>query len=147
MVHLWKVKSHIGIVGNEEADRAAGSVAKGDTPPRETRTFSHPSNERNNMVWPHTETLAESSSGAEQHTRLVPLANMSETLAQIALTTGELGSSNQESIYFRSWEAACPGMNHEYSHLFINDPKLPQQTKRLPLQARYGQVPTQKLLS
>eukprot|EP00775_Hariotina_reticulata_P008157 gene8157-biopygen10023 len=29
-VHIWKVKSHIGIVGNEKADRAAVKVATGE---------------------------------------------------------------------------------------------------------------------
>ncbi len=29
-VHLWKVKSHIGVVGNEIADNIAKGVAKGE---------------------------------------------------------------------------------------------------------------------
>jgi ribonuclease HI len=32
-VHLWKVKSHTGIIGNELADGVAVQVARGEEPP------------------------------------------------------------------------------------------------------------------
>jgi ribonuclease HI len=31
-IHLWKVKSHTGIIGNERADEVAVQVAKGKYP-------------------------------------------------------------------------------------------------------------------
>eukprot|EP00882_Tetradesmus_deserticola_P000535 GHRQ01000587.1.p1 GENE.GHRQ01000587.1~~GHRQ01000587.1.p1 ORF type:complete len:2327 (+),score=302.27 GHRQ01000587.1:5202-12182(+) len=145
-VHLWKVKSHIGIVGNEEADQAAGRVAKGEESRKHTHQFAHPSNNRDNVAWPHTEVLAASSDG-EPQTRMVPLANMCETLASVAMTTGELGSSNVESVYFSSWKTMCPHMNHEFSHKFINNTTLPPRTRRLIHQARWGNLPTQKMFS
>ena len=149
IVHLWKVKSHIGIVGNEEADQAAGRVAKGDQPRSDTRQFSHPSNNRDSMAWPHTEVVAASppESGEGPQTRMVPLANMSETLATVAMETSELGSSNQESIYFSSWMTMCPHMNHEHSHKYITNATLAPRTKRLVHQARWGHLLTQKMLS
>ncbi|KAF6251538.1 hypothetical protein COO60DRAFT_1559172, partial [Scenedesmus sp. NREL 46B-D3] len=78
---------------------------------------------------------------------MVPLANMSETLATVAMETGELGSSNQESIYFSSWMTMCPHMNHEHSHKYITNATLAPRTKRLVHQARWGHLLTQKMLS
>jgi hypothetical protein len=96
-IHLWKVKSHIGIVGNEHADCAAGQVAKGELPQTQILQFTQPSNDRDNMAWPHTEHMTESN-----EIRMTPLANMRETLMGITMHTGKLGTANQESIYFPS---------------------------------------------
>jgi hypothetical protein len=77
------------------------------------------------MAWPHTEHRIESN-----EIRMTPLANMRETLMGITMHTGELGKSNQESIYFRSWQQMCPEMQHEFSHKFITNTSLAQRTKK-----------------
>jgi hypothetical protein len=141
-IHLWKVKSHIGIVGNEQADLAAGQVAKGEIPYTQVHQFPHPSNQRGSLAWPYNEHVTDSG-----EVRMTPLANMRETLAEIALHAGELGQSNQDSIYFRTWLQMCPEMQHEFSHKFITSASLAQQTKKLVHQARWGHLPTQKLFS
>jgi ribonuclease HI len=82
-IHLWKVKSHLGIVGNEHADCAAGQVAKGELPQTQILQFTQPSNDRDNMAWPHTEHMIESN-----EIRMTPLANMRETLMGITMHTG-----------------------------------------------------------
>jgi ribonuclease HI len=50
-IHVYKVKSHIGIPSNERADEIATSVAKGKREPDEEITMS--SNDRRNITWPH----------------------------------------------------------------------------------------------
>ncbi|KAF6258011.1 hypothetical protein COO60DRAFT_1626613 [Scenedesmus sp. NREL 46B-D3] len=50
-IHIYKVKSHIGIPGNERADEIATSVAKGTRKPDEVIATS--SNNRPGMAWPH----------------------------------------------------------------------------------------------
>ncbi|NES98184.1 MAG: hypothetical protein F6K32_23950 [Desertifilum sp. SIO1I2] len=52
-VHLWKVKSHVGIIGNERADKAAQAVAKGEIGEEDLTQCSTASNCRTNMYWPH----------------------------------------------------------------------------------------------
>jgi ribonuclease HI len=78
-IHLWKVKSHIGIVGNEQADIAAGQVAKGELPKTQILQFTQPSNDRDSMAWPHTEHITESGdiymtplATCEKHWRKLP---------------------------------------------------------------------------
>jgi hypothetical protein len=57
IVHLWKVKSHIGIVGNEIADVTAVAVSKGLTHSEDVKKkeYKHPSNQRDDMYWLSTE--------------------------------------------------------------------------------------------
>ena len=52
-IHLIKVKSHIGIVGNEEANDLAQQVALGDLPEESCLTCTIPSHNRTNIYWPH----------------------------------------------------------------------------------------------
>ena len=48
-IHLWKVKSHTGIVGNELADQTAVLMAKGEIPEEKYHLYTTPSNNRENM--------------------------------------------------------------------------------------------------
>lgn len=44
VVHLWKVCSHIGIVGNDIADETAVAVSNGQVPEVQQETHNTPSN-------------------------------------------------------------------------------------------------------
>ena len=45
-VHIWKVKSHIGIVGNEIADEIAKTVARGEVDMEDLIEYTEPNNIR-----------------------------------------------------------------------------------------------------
>jgi ribonuclease HI len=66
-VHLWKVKSHVGIVGNEKADETAVAVSKGlgSQEHADFEEYKHPSNNRDDMYWLYTEPEVEPNKTAE----------------------------------------------------------------------------------
>jgi hypothetical protein len=170
-VHLWKVKSHIGIVGNEIADETAVAVAGGDITEKEPgetefETCAQPSNDRKNMYWLYTaEGTDPQSSGpadggpptGQPQPRegqgppapaviFVPEPNMAEALKTRIHALRKLGQSNQQSVYFSSWESMDSDIDHRYSHLFMTSTKVNSHLRKLVLQYRYGLLPTFKLL-
>ena len=79
-IHLWKVKSHTGIIGNELADNTAVQVARGELPDTQLpHIYDIPSNSRRQMYWPYKETAKERPSG-EIVKVTIPLPDMQEAL-------------------------------------------------------------------
>lgn len=130
VVHLWKVKSHTGIIGNDRADRAAADMATGNIPIQKytnplTESFkcSVPSNHRNDAYWPHTVHELEVTSGATGEKTLqkqyVPLATINSHLKELTHHASKLGLADTNTVYFKAWRDISQNIDHRYSHLFI----------------------------
>lgn len=139
-VHLWKVESHIGVVGNERADKAAVAVAKGEA---EGGTYSKPSNDRTAVYWPHVEEQSTVADG--QLTRkFVPLATLGDALRNVAHACRRLGSAPTTGVYASSWQRVTDQIDHQTSHAFITSSRVSYQARKLALQYRWGLLPTMR---
>ena len=153
-VHLWKVRSHIGIVGNEIADDIAVGMSTGkiDHQAADTERYDTPSNNRNNMYWVYTEQEIVPKENEppenknEPQTAYVPMANMTEALKDHVHRLRKLGNSNQETIYFGAWQSAEKKLDPEHSHAFMTSSLVSGYQRKLALQYRFGLLPSQKLM-
>ena len=101
-IHLWKVRSHIGIVGNEIADELAVGVSKGKIShvAPGTDRYDTPSNDRSDMYWLYTEHEIEHHDngptvGAKKaQVAYVPMPNMAEALKKHVHGLRKLGRAN-----------------------------------------------------
>eukprot|EP00882_Tetradesmus_deserticola_P009609 GHRQ01010144.1.p1 GENE.GHRQ01010144.1~~GHRQ01010144.1.p1 ORF type:complete len:419 (-),score=-3.27 GHRQ01010144.1:138-1394(-) len=161
-VHLWKVKSHIGVVGNEMADTTAVAVAKGHELDEdiEQANMAGPSNNRGDMYWLYTAeelqpTGDDAAIGMAGETAnhapkvclaLLPEPNLKEALKSRLHKHCKLGQSNTDTIYHASWETMKDKIDHHYSHRFMTSSTVSSSLRKLVLQYRYGLLPTYKLL-
>ena len=153
VVHLWKVRSHIGIVGNEIADETAVAVSRGAADKKEISHYSTPSNNRSDMYWLYEEVEIEPDNGpttahvqAEAQHVFTPLPNLADALKARTHKLRKLGSSKQDTIYFKAWKDARPTLDDKHSHLFMTNNSVKGRQRKLALQYRYGLLPTNKLL-
>ena len=155
VIHLWKVKSHIGIVGNEFADRVAVAVAAGRTQTLgrdvhlqtvETVNYDTPSNNRALMYWPHVERRLSNTATADTAAMLTPLPNLAESLKKHMHAQHKLGSANKESIYVKAWQGISARLDVKFSHLFTTSTKVKEPERKRATQCRWGQLPTNKNL-
>ena len=129
---IHKVQSHIGITGNEAADRAAKDAA--ENPDRATlqTPASHPFQGR---WWPILTPLQP----AEGQERAV--SNLGKSLKHTVRHSTKLGRSNQDSYYVRTTQAmyADPlGAHPQASNAFWGSNKCTHPSKSLALKARLG---------
>lgn len=146
-IHLWKVKSHAGIVGNEIADAAAVSVAKGeDVPDGSTlHSYSTPSNTRNEIYWPHVLKTRQLQDGTETRTTQ-PIPDLHNALKDTAKGQRKLGTAKCDGVYASSWNVAQHLINHALSHCFLTSTKTSHSARKLALQYRWGLLPTNRWL-
>jgi ribonuclease HI len=147
-IHLWKVKSHTGIIGNERADEVAVQVAKGEYPsthPRAPHNYETPSNTRMQSHWPYKQTERERPSG-EIVKVVTPLPDMQASLKQVAHAHAKYGSASKTGVYASSWLSIADKLHHPASHTFLGSSKANTYTKKLVLQYRWGLLPTNRYL-
>ena len=151
-VHLWKVKSHIGIVGNERADEGAVAVAKGTAPTQSNdaeHKFHMASNDRQSHVLAiHSNNMKRGGKKPTQgalQTSYLPLANIAETLKSRSHNLHKLGQSNQNTMYFSSWQKVANTIDSKQSHAFMTSKLIRPAERKLAIQYRYGLLYTQKL--
>ena len=110
---LIRIKSHIGIGGNEHADmlpdEAAELVAKGAQPDRDVS--QEYCEDLNQKFWPQTKIVT----GQDEQTSLQNIRDLDEVQVHNKL---KLGQSNQDSIYYRSWQDIQPFSSSKYSNAF-----------------------------
>jgi ribonuclease HI len=152
-IHLWKVKSHIGIVGNERADSTAKAVANGNTADfceEELCTFLAPSHDRLERYWPHSEEeveVVDNKTGTRSYqTVYTPMSSLHDALDSHVHPICNLGLSNTQSVYFSSWKNVSGTIDHKHSHAFLSSSRVTYRVRKLVLQYRYGLLPTHKLM-
>ena len=141
-IHLYKVKSHIGIVGNEIADEVAGAAARGyfqeEKEDGEHKEMKLPSNNRTEMYWPHTtdesrEAGAKKRQGAPPEDRneqqrtaptSKPLPNIMEGIQRRCHAMHNLGGANRETIYYKAFQEALPQLDEEATNHFMTSGKI-----------------------
>jgi hypothetical protein len=157
---MWKVKSHIGIVGNEIADETAVAVASGQVQPGELSPYDKPSNNRDHMYWIYEAQLKEQQSQDNTNCRqqtagpqepeqipvYAPIANMTEALKAHIYKLRKLGRANQDTVYHQAWQNIDSTIDHQHSHMFMTSSSCTGYQRRLVMQYRYGLLPTNKLL-
>ena len=150
VVHLWKVKSHTGIIGNDRADRAAVDVAKGYFPAKNAYQCTVPSNCRINVYWPHMVYEEEVTNGTTGEvtvrTQYTPLATIHSHLKDYVHQVSRLGMADTDTVYFKAWQDISKKIDHRYSHLFLGDRSIEPWLMKKVMQYRYGLLPTQKYL-
>lgn len=132
---LCKVKSHVGIIGNECADLLAKSVALGDSVDS-TRELTcsgalggpctpvPDSNDRGALFWLYRiDVEAEQrEDGAPPRRLMRPLANLSEALREHLQRTTGMGFSDSATVYYRAWAQAMRMDLHPASNAFLTSP-------------------------
>ncbi len=150
-VHLWKVKSHSGIIGNDRADKAAVAVAKGEISANQLYSNPTASNMRANCCWPylheeehHTD---ETTGETVSKVRYTPLATIDKELRAHMHPLFKLGRANVDTVYYQAWDEMSIQIEHKYSHLFLTTPMSDIWLTRKIMQYRYGLLPTYKYLN
>jgi ribonuclease HI len=146
-VHLQKVKSHCGIMGNEMADVIAVRLAKAEGLPAGTEQIEcmTPSANRSQMHWPH---LLSDSTDAVGNTVCTykPLPNLKESLQKTLHESHKFGSAPQDGKCFTQWQAIAADLDQTHSHGFITSNRVNYTERRLALNARNWKLPTQEML-
>ena len=131
-VHLYKVASHVGVVGNERADAMAVAVARGAATDNTGETLSAApggahipdSNDRGDTLWIHKREwappLAGGAAAPATAARVTssPLANLGEGLRAAVSSAAGLGWATANTIYHSGFAAQLPNM-HRLSFAFM----------------------------
>ena len=137
-IHLYKVKSHIGIPGNEHADEIATSVAKGTR--KADEVISTPSNSRPNMAWPHRPETQEP--GKEVPTPPQPVRDVA-SLHTMAHKCHRFGGSNTNAICFSAAQETARD-TEKVSHAFLTSTAVTYRELVNALKVRTGTFYSQK---
>ena len=122
-----KVKSHIGIQGNEQAEQLANVadelIAEGK-PVDKNVAQSHREN-FDHKFWLQTKKAAD----GEEQPCMQNVRNLDDALQIEVHTTLKLGQSNQDSVYFRSWQQIQSVTAAKYSKAFWDMPAITEPMK------------------
>jgi hypothetical protein len=152
-VQLYKVKSHIGMVGNEIADELAkaatqpfmpaeGSISQDANLPQ--RRFLQGSN-RNDLHWPVLRELQPARDpGEPDKVVLTPLLNLGPHLKRVCKAACGLGSANTETMYFSSWKRLERDMDVSSYHM-MHSAAVTKAEQATALKYRTGTMFTAKL--
>jgi exonuclease III/ribonuclease HI len=142
VVHLYKVKSHTGVVGNELAD--LGAKAAQQSAHKECMVGANP---HATEFWPVARVCSnQEEEGGARHER-VTLGDLTGHLQAICHAKPELrlGASNRESMYYKSWAAIAKDAHMGISNKLWTTTKVTAGERKFTLQYRYGQLYTQKM--
>ena len=133
-----KVKSHIGIAGNEAADKLAGEATDSS---KCDQAVSAGSKGLKDMFWP-TKTVQ----AARQDSPAVTwqVGNLSHDVKKTVAPVCQTGLTNN-TIYTRAWEELEQYIMKEPSNVFFHSTSVTFQQKKNTLKARYGALWNKKL--
>jgi ribonuclease HI len=139
--HLLKVKSHTGILGNEEADKAAKKAAQWPILCEYTTPAHNPFEGKTWLVY------ESSPATADRPPQQRAVANLGRGLKQAIRAATKLGFSRRTE-YVRYWQdtyADPEGAHPASSNLFWTNSQITHGNKVLVLKARSGTLYNQKL--
>ncbi len=160
---LLKVKSHVGIEGNQEADKLAHEAC---IPQRCNNTVAEGIEIRENIYWPHfngrkihnqrggTAAIVACGPGPEQSSQADPTRqddvglfqanDLRKGLKGIVKPRCSKGFSNQ-TIYVTAWAATVPYMLGDISNQFWSTPRVTASMVTMLLKYRFGQLWNMKI--
>ena len=143
---LMKVKSHIGIKGNEMADKLANQAAHhAATDGNFNMDVSQDHLEDfKDKYWPKHKVTQQNGRG-EEVTHWQNVRDLKTSLKDVIHDKLKLGQSNQDSVYFKAWQDVYEHMAPEYTNAFWNMPRVSSKTITNLLKTRQGNTWTMKL--
>jgi ribonuclease HI len=152
---IYKVASHIGVIGNEMADTGARLAASG----KYDLTITDGADPYREVYYPRaqipvpTQTQAQAAAEGEAQppeeqpkTRETTPANLGKALKRLSHAVHRLGKANLDTIYGQAWARVVSKTDGQTSNLFVNNTSITSREKKLTRQYRYGGLPTQTLL-
>jgi ribonuclease HI len=169
---LIKVPAHVGIRGNEAADRIATGVANGRRPDNTRDTlgpnYTNPaSNDRTTIWWPHTLALPprpgagtgpaptppasrkrrtpdtqDMDEGHHPRDTRLPIPNMVEYLKRLALSRHGLSGASLTGHYYSAWSALAERRHKASAHFMVDNGNVTYKERKTALQWFAGVLPT-----
>jgi hypothetical protein len=138
---MYKVKSHVGIVGNELADIAA-KMGLDSEHARLVTDGAEPHLEDTNPYW-----LKYQPTGKGEDTELRPqiVGDLKEQLSRICYAELKLGRANQEAIYYQTMQQALPDMLLDISNKWRTSQTVPPAARRTAMAYHNGTLYNQSM--
>lgn len=145
-VHLYKVKAHTGIPGNEYADAAARQAVTRLTEGDRSLPCCPVANENPtaSLLWPHHHVTGRSTQPVGQAG--VPVKDLSQHLVQAVHESSRLGYSDTQGVYYKSWSSITAEADGKRSNTITTASTAHEaRRRRMVLQYRTGGLHTAKL--
>jgi ribonuclease HI len=156
-VYIGKVKSHIGVVGNEIADEIAVAVAKGQEGEVEdmegVTEYGKDSNDRDSMYWPaevkqlyrtETDDITGEIRKVPSRKKYRPLQDLKADTHAASKKKRKLGQANRDTIRFEAWDRQA-AIRHPATHHFVEAIQVKRKAKLTAMKYRTGCLFNRKL--
>jgi len=137
-VHIYKVKSHSGIIGNEMADIGAKQAGV-----RADRDVAVGAETHRPGFWP-TAVRPPADASEQRGATYVP-RNLGSDLKRLCHSAHKMGGADTAGVYYCAWQRAKQELDHMISNAFLTSARVGHTARRLAIQYRSGGLYTQKL--
>jgi ribonuclease HI len=139
--HIYKVKSHCGVVGNEAADKGAVAAAQN---PNTTQVKDESENDPySRRTWAALNPDPSQGDSDPKPLRYVP--SLRDGIKRAIGPKASGGVTANTGIYGCAWEKAAPTLHQPSSFNFWKDNQITQRLKNLTFKARWGHLWNRKL--